>query len=92
MLIAKYSRRFKNDFKVAYKADPSAADDLRAVLKILLAGRSLPPAYRQHKLLGEFSECLECHLRPDLLLVYKINKGELTLLLLRLGSHSRIFG
>lgn len=92
MLIAKYSRRFKKDFKVAVKADPAVADELRAVLDILLSGRFLPPKYRRHKLLGEFSECLECHLRPDLLLVYKINKGELRLLLLRLGSHSRIFG
>lgn len=92
MLIAKYSRRFKKDFKVAVKADPAVADELRAVLDILLSSRSLPPEYRQHKLLGEFSECLECHLRPDLLLVYKINKGELLLFLLRLGPHSRIFG
>ena len=92
MLIVKYSRRFKKDFKAAIKADPTVADELRAVLDIILSGRSLPLKYRQHKLSGEFSECSECHLRPDLLLVYKINKDELRLLLLRLGSHSRIFG
>jgi len=92
MLIAKYSRRFKKDFKAAVKADPSAANELRAVLDILLAGRHLPLKYRQHKLSGEFSECLECHLRPDLLLVYKINRSEPMLFLLRLGSHSQIFG
>lgn len=92
MLIAKYSRRFKKDFKAAVKADASVANELRVVLDILLSGHSLPLEYRQHKLSGEFSECLECHLRPDLLLVYKINKGELMLFLLRFGSHSRIFG
>ncbi|MDP3043071.1 MAG: type II toxin-antitoxin system YafQ family toxin [bacterium] len=92
MLIAGYSRRFKKDFKAAVKADPSVANELRAVLDILMSCRSLPPEYRQHKLSGEFSECLECHLRPDLLLVYKINKNELLLFLLRIGSHSRIFG
>lgn len=92
MLTARYSRRFKKDFKAAVKADPPVVNELRVVLDILLSGRSLPPEYRQHKLSGEFSECLECHLRPDLLLVYKINKGELRLFLLRLGSHNRIFG
>lgn len=92
MLAARYSRRFKKDFKNAIKADPAVANELRVVLDILLSGRSLPPEYHQHKLSGEFLECLECHLRPDLLLVYKINKGELRLFLLRFGSHSRIFG
>ncbi|MDD4901503.1 MAG: type II toxin-antitoxin system YafQ family toxin [Patescibacteria group bacterium] len=92
MLTAKYSRHFKKDFRAAVKADPSVTNELRAILDILLSGRSLPPPYRPHKLFGEFSECSECHLRPDLLLVYKINKDELWLFLLRLGSHSRIFG
>ena len=92
MLIAKYSRRFKKDFKAAVKADALVANELRVVLDILLLGRPLPSEYRLHKLSGEFSGCLECHLRPDLLLIYRINKGELILFLLRLGSHSRIFG
>lgn len=92
MLIAKYTRRFKKDFKTAVKTDPLVASELRAVLDIILLGRSLPPEYHLHKLSGEFSGCLECHLRPDLLLIYRINKGELILFLLRLASHSRIFG
>lgn len=92
MLIAKYSRRFKKDFKAAVKADPSVANELRAALNILLSGRSLPPAYRQHKLSGEFLGCMECHLRPDLLMVYIINKNKLILFLLRFGSHNLIFG
>jgi mRNA interferase YafQ len=92
MLIAKYSRRFKKDLKAAVKADPLVVNELRVVLDILLSGRSLPPAYHQHKLSGEFIECLECHLQPDLLLVYRISKNELMLFLLRLGSHSKIFG
>jgi len=92
MLTAKYTRRFKKDFKTALKADPPVANELRVVLDILLSGRSLPPEYRPHKLSGEFLGCLECHLRPDLLLVYRINKGELIIFLLRLGSHSQIFG
>lgn len=50
MLIAKYSRRFKKDFKAAVKADPAVVNELRAVLDIILSGRSLPPEYRLHKL------------------------------------------
>ncbi|WQY56171.1 type II toxin-antitoxin system mRNA interferase toxin, RelE/StbE family [Helicobacter pylori] len=33
----------------------------------------------------------ECHLKPDLLLVYQIKKQENTLFLVRLGSHSELF-
>ncbi len=47
--------------------------------------------YKDHSLKGSLKDFRECHLKPDLLLIYKIQKQENTLLLLRLGSHSELF-
>lgn len=56
--------------------------------------KSLSPRLKEHLLTGDYSGCLECHLSPDWLLVYKID-DELDpkeLYFVRIGSHSDIFG
>ena len=51
----------------------------------------LAPKYKDHPLHGEWNGSRECHIRPDLLLVYRYEGDELILLQM-LGSHSEIFG
>lgn len=63
---------------------------LRAVLELLAADRPLPPANRDHALTGNWSGYRECHVRPDLLLIYS-KLGQDVLRLARLGSHSELF-
>ena len=64
---------------------------LRPVLTALAADEPLPHANRDHPLAGEWSDCRECHIRGDLLLVYR-KPDDRTLQLVRLGSHSELFG
>ena len=90
MFCLKYSSRFKKDLK-RYEQNKKALAELENILDCLLAGKSLPPKNKNHKLLGEFKDCLECHIQSDLLLVYKIEKEEIMILLLRIGSHAEIF-
>lgn len=86
----KYSSRFKRDLKrYAYNRDVQR--ELLVALNILMGGKGLPEKYLNYQLRGEFLDCFECHLRPDLLLIYKIKDGELLILLLRIGSHSQLF-
>jgi mRNA interferase YafQ len=66
-------------------------DTLRGVLELLAADAPLPPARRDHKLTGPWAGYRECHLSPDLLLVYAKPDAD-TLDLVRLGSHSELFG
>ena len=54
-------------------------------------GDPLPPEYRDHALIGNYQGVRECHIRPDWLLIYKINENVLVLELLRTGSHSDLF-
>jgi mRNA interferase YafQ len=62
---------------------------LRTVIEILAAGQQLSAKYRDHKLLGQWSDYRECHLTGDWLLIYKSSQGILTLE--RTGSHSDLF-
>ena len=64
---------------------------LQAVVATLAEDRPLPTSNRDHQLTGEWADHRECHLRPDLLLIYRKPNPE-TLQLVRLGSHSELFG
>ena len=60
------------------------------VLALLAADQPLPEKNRDHALSGEWKGYRDCHLKPDLLLVYAKPDAE-TLRLVRLGSHSELF-
>jgi mRNA interferase YafQ len=90
MFALKFSSRFKKDLK-PYKHDKQLLEELETVLNILVKGRDLPIKYCNHPLIGEFKGCFECHIKPDVLLIYKLEKAELNILLLRIGSHSDLF-
>lgn len=64
---------------------------LAAVLSALLADEPLALHHRDHELTGNWSGYRECHLKPDLLLIYRKPDSE-TLRLARIGSHSELFG
>lgn len=90
MLQLKYSNCFKKDLKL-YKHDKKTLLELERVLDILVKEKKLPDKNCNHPLIGEFKNCFECHIKSDVLLIYKKEKKELIVLLLRVGSHSRLF-
>ena len=90
MFSLKYSKRFKKDLK-AFKHNKDTLLALEKILDLLIAGKSLPNKHHNHSLKGEFQGCFECHLKPNILLVYKKDKQEISILLLRIGSHSDLF-
>lgn len=54
-------------------------------------GEILPAKYNNHQLKGKYKDYYDCHILPDLVLIYKIEKEKLTLLLLDLETHSNLF-
>jgi mRNA interferase YafQ len=64
---------------------------LTSLLEMLASDRHPPPHNRDHSLSGDWSGYRECHVRPDLLLIYD-KPGDDRLRLVRLGSHSDLFG
>lgn len=64
-------------------------DLLLGVINKLQKQEPLELKHKDHKLRGNFKECRECHIKPNLLLIYQIKKDNLHLI--RLGSHSQLF-
>nr|WP_278777480.1 type II toxin-antitoxin system YafQ family toxin [Helicobacter pullorum] len=52
---------------------------------------ALEPKHKDHALKGEYTGYRECHIEPDLLLIYKKQDDILVLVCFRLGSHSELF-
>jgi len=67
-------------------------NDIKGVIDNLALGKSLSPKHHDHKLAGHLGEYRECHVRPNLLLVYQIDHGNLILILVDIGSHPYLFG
>ena len=61
------------------------------IIEKLSKGEVLEQKYNDHKLKGNYSEYRECHIKPDLLLIYKKKKDILILTYVDLGSHSELF-
>lgn len=80
---------FKKGFK---KLSSKHQEEVFVVIEILANGDVLPQKYKDHSLSGNYKGCRECHIRPDLLLIYRINEGILELTLVEVGSHSDLFG
>ena len=88
-----YTGTFKKDYK-RLKKRGLPVELLKEAISILSENGSLPPEYKPHKLSGKYSGKWECHINghnSDWLLVWEQNDTELTLLMLRTGSHSDIF-
>ena len=65
---------------------------LDEVLQTLLDEKPLDPKYNDHALKGDYYGFRECHIKPDWLLIYAVDKGSLILTATRTGSHSELFG
>ena len=85
---------FKRDFKRIY-SNPKHRNNidllLMRVVDLLVMDQLLPANLRDHELIGNWVGYRECHIKPDVLLIYK-KPDPLTLRLARLGSHSDLFG
>ena len=79
---------FKKDYKKLSKKDKEL---LKPVVETLAEGKKLDDELKDHKLIGNYLNCRECHVQPDLLLIYRIDNDILELALVRVGSHSKLF-
>ena len=82
--------KFKRDLK-RYKYHSRIIQDLNAVMGLLMQGKSLEKRCFDHALGGIWHGSRECHVNPDILLIYRAEKDENKLFLERFGSHSELF-
>ena len=82
--------QFKRDYKRMKKRGLNMAE-LQIVLDKLCTDKPLGERHRDHALVGRYAGFRECHIRPDWLLVYAINKDRIILVASRTGTHSDLF-
>ena len=83
-----FRRDYKREARGRYRA--KLDDLLEPVLFALATDQPLDVHYRDHILSCDWVGYRECHIKPDLLLIYSVDTS--TLHLARLGSHSELFG
>lgn len=87
------STRFKKDLK-KFRHNKDKRAKITSVVEMLAQGVEIPSSMRPHKLIGNYAGHMELHIEGDLLLIWfeENGVGELVINLVRLGSHSELFG
>lgn len=92
MRTIKHTAQFKKDFKREKKSghhQSSIESDLVSIVKLLASDQVLPMRNHDHALIGNWKDHRDCHIKPDLILIYRKPDSK-TLELIRLGSHSQL--
>lgn len=90
MKILRPSTQYKKDLK-RIRNNLKKAAELLKVLRMLESGQEIPKEYNPHMLKGDYEGCMECHIQGDFLLIWiDIEADEI--ILVRLGSHSELYG
>jgi mRNA interferase YafQ len=85
--VGQFKRDLKREAKGKHRVD--LARDFVAIVEALANDKPLTEKFRDHALAGDWKDHRDCHIRPDLVLIYRKPDPE-TLELVRLGSHSEL--
>ncbi len=86
----KPSGQYKKDYK-RIRHDRKKVEKLFKILNLLEQELPIPPENRPHLLTGNYDGFMECHIEGDFLLIwFDPDSDEIDLV--RLGSHSELFG
>lgn len=86
------TKKFNKSLKRYKRSGSFDIQDLLTVIDLLSTGSDLPISFKDHGLNGIMKGYRECHVLPDLLLVYFVDLDSMNLRLINLGSHSELFG
>lgn len=81
---------FRKDLKIAKKRGYNLSL-IELVIDELLKENTLAQKYKDHALIGNYAGFRECHILPDWLLIYAVDKDKLILTVSRTGTHSDLF-
>jgi mRNA interferase YafQ len=90
MRTVKHTSRFRRDYKREKSGRHGKRLDAELIETITMLAKDEPlPSGIDHALSGEWSDHRDCHIKPDLILIYR-KPDETSLELVRLGSHSEL--
>lgn len=82
--------RFKTDLK-SYRNNKRVLEELEKIIDMICNKIDLPSKNKDHELKGEFLWIRECHISPNVLLIYEIDDEQKMVRFVRIGSHSDLF-
>jgi mRNA interferase YafQ len=71
------TNQFKRDYKKAKKRGRDVSKLLEMVTR-LASGEKLESRFKDHALGGEYSDCRECHIESDWLLIYRLSRSDVS--------------
>ena len=86
----KFSTQYKKDAK-RYRHRPELMSEVTKILQYLKEDKPIPAEYYPHPLHHDYKGCMECHVKDDFLLIW-IDRENDVIGVLRLGTHSELFG
>lgn len=91
MRTIKHTTKFRRDYKreKLKRHGVTLDSDLLKVVELLIVDERLPNQMRDHPLVGNWKDHRDCHIKPDLVLIYRKIEPDI-LELVRLGSHSEL--
>ena len=89
MMTLKLTGQFKKDLK-KYKHATDLLEELEKVLKELQRNGVVSKEHNPHPLIGNYKDCMECHVKSGFLIIW-FDKTKPVIKLLRLGSHSELY-
>ena len=86
----KPTSQYKKDYK-RFRNNPKKLKKLFDILELLRQEKPIPAENRPHSLTGDYAGHMECHIEGDFLLIWFDPHSDI-ISLVRLGSHSELFG
>jgi len=87
----KTTKQFEGDYRLMLKRD-KGIEKLKTVIRQLVNQQPLESRYLDHALTGNLRGHRDCHIEPDWILIYRIDKDLREITFVRTGSHADLFG
>ena len=94
MFDLKVGTQARKDFKKLKKSSLADFNITKEFVELLLVDgyKGIDTKYKAHKLIGNYKDCYECHIKSDLLLIWQEYENGVNILqIIRVGSHSELF-
>lgn len=82
---------YKKSLEKIVRSGKIDIEEVDNIVEIISSGKKLSQKHKDHALKGDWKGYRECHIRPDVLLIYKKEEEKLILILVDIGSHSSLF-
>lgn len=86
-----YTTNFRKQAKKIVRSGKCPSEKIENVIDIISSGVKIEEALHNHKLQGKYKDMYECHVRPDILIIYEKDENNNLITLIAIGSHSELF-